>query len=445
MIPYIVWPNLHPLLAEQAEEFQELYRHVDLSNAPGLKRITPRAVDRLLDAGRYHTAVDLIRHVTREDVEIARQSLAEVARSINQLSTDAQGELAQQIAQLLRDWEGGVYDDRLLQTAELLATSLGVGEANNAELRHIWLDGESPTGIRLQALDVLISVDDEQLLATLSKTLQQSESEFLAAALPRLGKIDSPELGDVLLGEYPLVKPELKPLIVEVLMQREVWASKILAKIKSKELPRNTLDAGHLRKILETNDRYAIWLVQDLWGSIRTQRSPQREQVVLNTLHMLKHAEGDARAGELVFRRACAQCHKLYGEGQTVGPDLSGNGRGSFQQLVSNVLDPSLVIGPGYQSMLVVTDDGRNLSGIPVEDNEEQIVLRIPGGETQAIPRNSIMFVKKHPLSLMPEGLEQTLNEQELTDLFTFLSYDKHPADPSAKPIPGAPSTRTPH
>ena len=131
----------------------------------------------------------------------------------------------------------------------------------------MWLDSSNPPGVRLHALDVLISVEDDQLLATLSKALQQGDSKFLTSALARLGRFKSPELGDVLLREYPSTKPELKPLIVEVLMQREVWVSKILAKIKSKDLPRSTLDAGHLRKIMETNDRYAIWLVQELWGT----------------------------------------------------------------------------------------------------------------------------------------------------------------------------------
>ena len=121
LIPYIVWPNLHPLLSDQARQFQELYRHVDLSRAPGLKRITPRAVDRLVDADRLETAVDLIRQVAREDVEIAQQGLAELARNIDQLSPDAKGRLAEQVAQLVQDWDGESSDTRLFQTAELLA------------------------------------------------------------------------------------------------------------------------------------------------------------------------------------------------------------------------------------------------------------------------------------------------------------------------------------
>ena len=439
LIPYIVWPNLHPLLAQEAQEFRELFRQVNLSSAPGLKRITPRAVDRLLDAAQYEIAIDLIWQVSRDDAEIAQQCLAELARHKEGLDAASTGRLAAAVAQLLQDWRQESKDQRLAQTAELLAASLGVGETNESHVRTMWMDRQNPTEVRLHALDVLISVDDDKLLETLPQTFEQNDSEFLAAALPRLGKIKTPELADALLTEYPSASPELQPLIIEVLMQRETWVSKILAKIQSKELPRGTLDAGHLRKILETNDRYAIWLVEDLWGKVRTDRNPDREKTVLQTLEMLQHAEGDVRAGERVFQRVCAQCHQLYGQGHTVGPDLSGNGRGSFQQLVSNVLDPSLVIGPGYQSMLVVTDDGRNLTGIPVEDNDEQIVLRVPGGTTQSIPRNSIMFVKKHPLSMMPEGLEQVLNRQELVDLFTFLSYNKDPNDPTAKRIPGTP------
>ena len=58
-----------------------------------------------------------------------------------------------------------------------------------------------------------------------------------------------------------------------------------------------------------------------------------------------------------------------------MGPDITANGRSSFEQLLSNVFDPSLVIGPAYQVTTVVTKDGRNLTGLIVEDNELNMKL----------------------------------------------------------------------
>jgi putative heme-binding domain-containing protein len=133
------------------------------------------------------------------------------------------------------------------------------------------------------------------------------------------------------------------------------------------------------------------------------------------------------------------ECHRIYGEGETVGPDLTGNGRGSFDQLLASVFDPSLVIGPAYQTTTVVTEDGRNLTGLVAEDNERRIVLTLPGGGREVVPRHEVKYIRTGQLSMMPEGIEALLDRRELADLFAFLALDHPPDDPQARPIPGAP------
>ena len=88
-----------------------------------------------------------------------------------------------------------------------------------------------------------------------------------------------------------------------------------------------------------------------------------------------------------VFQNVCAQCHKIYGEGQEVGPEITLNGRGSYEQLLSNVFDPSLVIGPAYQATTVATADGRVLTGLLVEDSPQRLVLKLQGGKLETIAR----------------------------------------------------------
>ena len=89
-------------------------------------------------------------------------------------------------------------------------------------------------------------------------------------------------------------------------------------------------------------------------------------------------------AGQEVFKRVCGQCHKLHGEGQEVGPDITLNGRNSFEQLLSNVFDPSLVIGAAYQARTVVTADGRVLTGLVAEDSPQRVVLKMQGGKLES-------------------------------------------------------------
>ena len=126
-----------------------------------------------------------------------------------------------------------------------------------------------------------------------------------------------------------------------------------------------------------------------------------------------------------------------HGEGQEVGPDITSNGRGNFEQLLSNVFDPSLVIGAAYQAQTVVTTDGRVLTGLLVEDSPARVVLKTQGGKLETVPRDEVDEMRQSQLSLMPEGVENQLKPQELADLFAFLVLDRPPEDPEAKVIPG--------
>ena len=156
----------------------------------------------------------------------------------------------------------------------------------------------------------------------------------------------------------------------------------------------------------------------------------------------LQSEHGDPHRGQLVFEKLCGQCHKIHGKGQDVGPDITSNGRAAFEQLLSNVLDPSLVIGASYQARMIATDDGRVLTGLPVEDSPQRVVLKVQGGKLETVPRAEIETYKISELSLMPEGLENQLPSQELLDLFAFLLLDKPPSDPTARLIPGTPAVQ---
>src|SRR5262249_732952 len=178
--------------------------------------------------------------------------------------------------------------------------------------------------------------------------------------------------------------------------------------------------------------------VKDVWGTVRDRRNPQRERVADQIRALLRRTPGNAVAGQAVFKKLCAQCHKIYGEGQDVGPEITANGRNDFEQLLSNVFDPSLVIGPGYQATTLATTEGRVMTGLLIEDGKDRVVLKLQGGALESVPRAWIDELKTSPVSLMPEEIEKQLSNQEIADLCAFLCLDKPPSDPAARPLPGA-------
>ena len=98
------------------------------------------------------------------------------------------------------------------------------------------------------------------------------------------------------------------------------------------------------------------------------------------------------------------------------------------------------MIGPGYQSTVVATTDGRVLTGLVAEDSPRRLVLKLQGGKVETIARADVESSRLSPLSLMPEGLEAQVTPKELVDLFAFLALDRPPGDPEGRPLPGTPS-----
>lgn len=295
---------------------------------------------------------------------------------------------------------------------------------------------------RLSALDALSATRQARLLDLASGMLVEPKVSpiFVSRVLTALGRFDAPQVADVVLHAYPRLAGDVQPRAIELLTQRPSWSKRLIESIGKEDLPTSVLNANQVARLQASRDTELVELVRTRWGTVRTERNPQRTQVIHDMRELLTTTTGDAVQGQLVFNKVCGQCHQIYGKGQEVGPDITRNGRASFDQLLSNVFDPSLVIGAAYQARTVITTEGRVLTGLVAEDNAQRLVLKIQGGKQEVIPRDKIDEVVVSKLSLMPEDLEKQLKRQELADLFQFLTLDRPPQDPEASLIPGAPA-----
>jgi putative heme-binding domain-containing protein len=137
--------------------------------------------------------------------------------------------------------------------------------------------------------------------------------------------------------------------------------------------------------------------------------------------------KGDAARGEKVYRRGdmlCLKCHAIGGAGSS--------GRARYVQhcgasapvdyLVESLLMPSKAIKEGYHSVLVTTTRGEQLTGIKIRETKEFLVLRSDQDREVTLPRKRIESQTPSKISLMPEGLTDTLTRSELVDLVKFLS-----------------------
>ena len=127
------------------------------------------------------------------------------------------------------------------------------------------------------------------------------------------------------------------------------------------------------------------------------------------------------KKGQVLFQRTCGSCHKLNGEGVNIGPDLTGSNRPNLDYLLFNVLNPSGEIQDAYKLVVITTRDGRTYSGNVISENERQIKFRVVGQESLVINKSSIQSREVTPVSMMPQGLFETLSDTEIVDLVAYL------------------------
>jgi putative membrane-bound dehydrogenase-like protein len=135
--------------------------------------------------------------------------------------------------------------------------------------------------------------------------------------------------------------------------------------------------------------------------------------------------DGDADKGRIVFESAkvaCLACHAVGQRGGRVGPDLTRVGEiRSGGDLLESILFPSSTFAQDYEPFALETTDGQEHSGTVVQQNEEKITIRSMAGTETTFSRSAVRDLRRASVSIMPEGLEAALSEQEFRDLLAFL------------------------
>jgi putative heme-binding domain-containing protein len=139
-----------------------------------------------------------------------------------------------------------------------------------------------------------------------------------------------------------------------------------------------------------------------------------------------KLAHRDFDRGRTLFGATnCFACHRFAGEGGANGPDLTGlAGRFSAKDLLESVVDPSKVISDQYAAVVIRTHNGETITGRIVNLHGDTLSVNVdmlnPNGQVN-VKRQDIDKMQPSKLSMMPNGLLDTLQEDESLDLMAFL------------------------
>jgi putative heme-binding domain-containing protein len=279
--------------------------------------------------------------------------------------------------------------------------------------KRIALDERSPTAERVLAVRLLPSkrIDSAELKALLQP---QSSNEVQIEAVRTHGSAFPEVLVELWKSMTPIVRSEAQ----EALLSRPELSRLLLNAVVAKKVSPNQLDAARRTQLLRSGDaelrRQAAAVLADAG-------SAGRKNVVEQYRSSLDLA-GDSLKGEAVFKRICANCHRLNDQGLQVGPDLRAVLRGkSKEALLVDLLDPNREVDSRYVNYVVALADGRSVTGLLASESANSITLRRAGGVEDVIRRSEIERLQSTAQSLMPEGLEKDVDVQSMADLLEFL------------------------
>ena len=135
---------------------------------------------------------------------------------------------------------------------------------------------------------------------------------------------------------------------------------------------------------------------------------------------------GDAENGRRIFfyknETTCLRCHKVNGEGGEVGPELKGIGaKQNRDYILESIVDPNKQIAKGYESVLLILNNGQTRTGVLKGEDAKEIRLMTAEGKLVTVAKSDVD--ERHPgKSAMPEDIIKKLSKSELRDLVEFLS-----------------------
>jgi putative membrane-bound dehydrogenase-like protein len=322
-------------------------------------------------------------------------------------------------ARIKQDTTPEAHRTKLLRTAEALGVVFGDKDAI-ATLTRRAADSDAEPDERRIAIEALLSSKQTDFNKTLHKLL--NDPTVRQVAVRGLAAFADAETPAAILKAYPKFTTEEKLDAVQTLAARVPWANALLDAIEQGNIPRADVPLLTARQILALNDKAVSARLETVWGKVGT---ASKERATLTkkwkeTLTDTTLAKANPAAGRALFTKHCAACHKMFGEGQSVGPELTGSQRTNLDYVLENVLDPSAVVPREFQMVNFTTKDERVVSGIVLRETKDAVTVRTTN-ETVILPTADLAARKQTNLSIMPDGLFEQMKPDEVRDLIGYL------------------------
>jgi putative membrane-bound dehydrogenase-like protein len=279
---------------------------------------------------------------------------------------------------------------------------------------------ESDRAAMIELLGQLGRTEDFPAIAGLFQ--HDASPTIQIAALGALGAFPQHATARTLLERYPSAAPAVRARILAWLCTRRDWVSALLDAIAQRRIAARDLTPADVRLVAQLGDSRLVARLESVWGKVPRVGSPEKDRRIAEIRGLLPEGDkGNAARGAPLFKENCAVCHKLFGEGESIGPDLTGSERGDLDFLMTSLVDPSRQIRKEYQSQTIALRDGRVLNGLVIEEDDRTSTLIDSNRQKTVVPRDAVEEARASDVSLMPEALLDKLTEPQIRDLFRYI------------------------
>jgi putative membrane-bound dehydrogenase-like protein len=263
---------------------------------------------------------------------------------------------------------------------------------------------------------------DEATAATLLDLITpRSSPELAAGLLDALRQSESPAVASGVIERMGKWTPAIKPAALRLLLSRAEWTRALLDAAEKGTADLGILSLDQKQALAAHPDRRIARQARELLAKGGGLPNADRQKVV-EELMPLTQKKGDAKLGKEVFTKQCAKCHTHSGEGAKIGPDLTGMAVHPKAELLVQMIDPSRNVEGNFRVFSVLTVEGETLSGLLASETKTSIELIDSEAKKHTLQREDIERLIASPKSLMPEGFEKQVSQEEITNLLEFLT-----------------------
>ncbi|MFT7633498.1 MAG: putative membrane-bound dehydrogenase-like protein, partial [Mariniblastus sp.] len=410
--PKLLWYGLEPLVTSNVEQA------VKLANESPLRLLRRNVVRRLTNEieNDPSAAEQIAASLLTEDRERKIDFLLGMNDALNGWSQAKAPSNWASISKQLASSD----DEEVTELVQKLDLVFGDGRAL-VDLKAIVSDNAGDVATRRRAIATLSqSKESADMFEFLKPHL--NNKALTTAVVQALSRVKQPQAAKAILNRYRHMDPAGQAVAVNVLVTREPWARQLLNAVAGKQIASSNINASHARQMLNFQSPELTKQLTDVWGEIR-QTSAERAADISQLRDKLSTAvvqQADLETGQIMFEKNCANCHTMFGRGGKLGPDLTGADRKNLNYLLENIVDPSASVAESYQTSVIQLDDGRLFTGVVIGENERTMQLQTKD-ELMTIDLKSIDAQRQTKKSLMPEGLLDSLSDQDIAALVRFL------------------------